>query len=528
MAKTLLLFRRYIRPPFPGTFWESLISSWGLDEETGTRFDRAGANHLSNSHTVGSTAGIISGAAVFVSANAQLLSIDDNPSLRVSNTDFTFALWARLTSKTANQGFINKMWGGSDREYQLTYESIPDRFRFKVANLANAWTGTIHADALGSPALDTWYFVVAWYNSIADTLNIQVNNGTINSAAYLAGVRASSGPFRLGGYSGSGDLLNGAMDETFFWKRLLAPEERTYLYNGGAGRSWANVYEQRYPNAMLADAGWNIKTLFNKTGTSLARWMVDVDNDGNYELVCNVGDQAHFAAIKQNGTILWQNVVNTVKENGAYYPKIAAGKLFYGGAVSGKIWAINLSNGSLAWTVTKAGLTSLDISDKGLVYGAGTYVGILDYATGVAVSGWPVNVGFHVHEQVIVSGDLDGDGLDEIAMCETDGGRIRVLDHDGSVLWTYTGKQYHSDSMFITDIDPDNPGNELVAMVNEDAHADTNSIATFDRYGNQLHKTYIANAVEGLEMRVGNIGATGKVAYCAEELGIVGVLDGRL
>ena len=29
-------------------------------------------------------------------------------------------------------------------------------------------------------------------------------------------------------------------------------------------------------------------------------------------------------------------------------------------------------------------------------------------------------------------------------------------------------------------------------------------------------------------MRVGNIGATGKVAYCAEELGIVGVLDGRL
>ena len=181
----------------------------------------------------------------------------------------------------------------------------------------------------------------------------------------------------------------------------------------------------------LTQAGTSRRCL-EKTGTSLARWMVDVDNDGNYELVCNVGDQAHFAAIKQNGTILWQNVVNTVKENGAYYPKIAAGKLFYGGAVSEKIWAINLSNGSLAWTVTKAGLTSLDISDKGLVYGAGTYVGILDYATGVAVSGWPVNVGFDVHEQVIVSGDLDGDGLDEIAMCETDGGRIRVLDYDGS------------------------------------------------------------------------------------------------
>jgi hypothetical protein len=527
--KTLLLFRA-ITPPHPpggGTYMDTLIASWGLGEAAGIRADRFGTNHLASVNNVGSGAGIINDAAEYDAGLSQTLYIDTNLNLEAGNTDLTFALWAYLTDKTSNRAFIAKVESSANREYEICYESFTNRFRFKVTNNAGTWAKYIDADALGSPALNTWYFIVAWHDRIKDTVNIQVNNGTVNSSSWTGNVRVSNSPFCIGSYSTVGDFMDGKVDEVYMWKRILTPVEKTFIYNAGGGQDWLTIETKEYINEMKAHMGWNLKTLFNKTGHSIVRHMYDVDADGKYELVCNVGQQAHFAALKADETIVWQNVVNTTKEKGAYYPKIAAGKVFYGGQVSGKIWAINLTDGSLAWTVTKAGLSCLDICDKGLVYGASTNVGILEFATGNNVAGWPVNVGMTVHEQILISGDLDSDGLDEI-VCNDNNGHIKAIDHDGTILWTYTGNHNHPDSMFIANIDSGNPGMELVALGRTSGSGETTSVMTFDKDGNQLHITYVGATTEGVEMRVGNIGVNGKVAYCAEGIGVVGVMDGQL
>jgi hypothetical protein len=62
----------------------------------------------------------------------------------------------------------------------------------------NPNVGTVYANALGTPATGTWYFVVGWHVSANNTLNIQVNNGTVNSVAWSAEVLSGSADFAIG------------------------------------------------------------------------------------------------------------------------------------------------------------------------------------------------------------------------------------------------------------------------------------------------------------------------------------------
>ena len=70
-------------------------------------------------------------------------------------------------------------------------------------------------------------FLCAWHDSVANTINIQVNNGTINTVSHSVGVQDSNGVFRLGEISGN--YLNGRLDGVGVWKRVLTQSERAYL-----------------------------------------------------------------------------------------------------------------------------------------------------------------------------------------------------------------------------------------------------------------------------------------------------------
>ncbi len=99
------------------------------------------------------------------------------------------------------------------------------------------------ADTFGALALSTWYFVAAWRDRRAGTVNIQINHGAINSAADIGAFVPLSTPVRIGAAKNLAgtfvDFWNGRLDEVAVWKRVLGVDTKTYLYKAGVGRPFS-------------------------------------------------------------------------------------------------------------------------------------------------------------------------------------------------------------------------------------------------------------------------------------------------
>ncbi len=231
-----------------------IVGFWNLDEYSAgsgaiTRADVSGnGNNLTDNNTTASApsvGGKLGGAGDFEADNSESLSKTDNADLSLgSDTDFTFATWVNLESKTSNRNILGKGDSGgasADFEYLLNYSTAVDRFRFTISDDTTAVTAT--ADTLGSPSTSTWYYIVAWHDKSANTVNIQVNNGTADSTAWSSGTFDGADGFAIGrggDYIG-GNFGDGLIDNTMFWKRTLTTAERTALYNSGNGVEFGTV-----------------------------------------------------------------------------------------------------------------------------------------------------------------------------------------------------------------------------------------------------------------------------------------------
>lgn len=224
------------------TLTTSLVAYWKLGEASGSRADSVGSNTLTDINTVTQAAGKVGNAAQFTSANSEYLSIADNAALSTGDIDFTIACWVYMDSDTAaNQMFVAKYdTGTANREYVL-YFSPPvgtNRFTFIVSS-DGAATVAVIANNFGAPATGTWYFLVAWHDSVANTVNISVNNGTVDSLSTAAGVFNSTAAFHIGARSNPvNNFVDGRVDEVSFWKKVLTAQEITDLYNGGSGNTY--------------------------------------------------------------------------------------------------------------------------------------------------------------------------------------------------------------------------------------------------------------------------------------------------
>ena len=121
---------------------------------------------------------------------------------------------------------------------------------------------TIQATSFGAVGTSTWYHAVAWHDSIANNAGISVNLHA-NSSAYTSGVFSGNAPFTLGA-TGSGltvgGFMDGRQDESGFWKKVLTAQQRSDLFNGGAGNTFNSGNNQ---------AGWGS---FDFGGGTSIRW----------------------------------------------------------------------------------------------------------------------------------------------------------------------------------------------------------------------------------------------------------------
>lgn len=230
-------------PTNPGT--TGLISWWSLDETSGVRYDSHGSNHLSDNNTVDYAAGVVGNAADFEATNYEYLSHASNADLSTGDIDFTLALFVNFETKNNYARILSKENVGVGKEYSLLYYADLDQIGFAVYNSASAEIATVRSSSFGSLSLGTYYYVIAWHNAGANTINLQVNDGPVNSISTGGQSPANLGqPVIFGGRLIAGSIStvhDGLLDEVVFYKKVLSADERTWLYNAGAGRSYDEV-----------------------------------------------------------------------------------------------------------------------------------------------------------------------------------------------------------------------------------------------------------------------------------------------
>jgi RHS repeat-associated protein len=345
-----------------------LVSWWSLDEMQGVRADLHGSNSLTDSNNVGSTTmGVVAGAASFNRSAYQSLSHSDNTDFATGNTPFTIALWVNLSNKTYHNVLISKS-GTGNLEYQVYYNYSADRFEFRVSSDGNNWTSNVRANNFGSPSTGTWYYIIAWHDPDADTLNIQVNDSVVNTIAYSSGIRNGNGAFTLG-YDGGNNLM-GYLDEVAYWKRVLTATERNWLYNNGEGRSYMEIN----PNAPVpTQIPTNTPTLTPTMALGSSQvlyWSFNnvtstIPDDSGHGYIGNmINGAAPFTYGHSGAAISFDGVNDSVSTNDAYSATNPAGSF----SISTWIYPEAVTGGVTTPLVKVSGSYELAIDTTGNLY----------------------------------------------------------------------------------------------------------------------------------------------------------------
>ena len=241
-------------PPASNGLLNNLIAYWPGDEVAGNALDaHTNALHLTDINTVTSNPGnVYLLARQYTRANVEYHRHIDDPLLSCGNTDITWAAWVYLGSKPGTQMRIMAKHDGASiagSEYALSWINTTDRFRLE-GYLSPATTPTVSATTFGAPALGTWYLVIAHHDAVNDQLGISVNDGVIDTAALVGGLNDTVTVFNIGNWANNGAGTNcwdGRIGPSAMWKSaaggggVLTAAQRTALYNGGAGLTYAEL-----------------------------------------------------------------------------------------------------------------------------------------------------------------------------------------------------------------------------------------------------------------------------------------------
>lgn len=156
---------------------------------------------------------------------------------------FTWAGWMSLRSFYDSMTFAGK-WNNNtsaQREYRIRYNADTARMELEVSATGYDRAGETALVFHPRPIeLDTFYFIEAWHDATANTLNLRVGTqterGSVSSVPWTAGVHFGSADLNLGAYNTcTDDHLHGIIDAVGYWRRTLTEAESLRLWNDGDG-----------------------------------------------------------------------------------------------------------------------------------------------------------------------------------------------------------------------------------------------------------------------------------------------------
>ncbi len=207
-----------------------LVACWDMSENGGPYVDSIGSNDLTGQNTPTRAAGLVersdSGMGFHSDDSAYFTSSIAGLSL-VQNESHTFAWWQFVEVGDGGSKTISVGKAGG-----LVISSFED-----ACDWVDVDGGNIRAGS-GGAVEGEWEFRVVWWDGSIKTGHLQKNNGTPETATNGKATQASS----VAGVEisvGSANGLKGTVDNVAFWRRVLTGDERTTLYNSGAGTFYA-------------------------------------------------------------------------------------------------------------------------------------------------------------------------------------------------------------------------------------------------------------------------------------------------
>jgi hypothetical protein len=226
-ARKLLLLRKRATGSGASPLLAGLVSYWKLDETSGTRFDSAGANNLSDNGGVGFATGKIGNSAEFDTTNY----LSTNTVL--SSGPFTVSCWIYADTVTQPAGgIVNRYDNSVPADRAWTSLITNDDISFVIQPTALSIPNVVSAA--------TWHLFIFWYDDTAQEMGIQFDT-TIQTTPHTTGYLVTNVDFTVGSRANGGTAFDGRIDEVGIWSRVLTASERTQLYNSGAGLTYPFV-----------------------------------------------------------------------------------------------------------------------------------------------------------------------------------------------------------------------------------------------------------------------------------------------
>jgi hypothetical protein len=226
----------FVRGPVGGTspLLTDLAEVWEMDETSGNRSGAHAGLVLTDNNTVGSASGKLGNAARFIAANNEYLSLSGATDLLAGVNGFTIAAWVKPDVVNQTQQ-IAGVWEGTTLtdQYRIGILSSGEYF----AQIRNNAGTTALAKIAGSAVAGAWRLVFGWYDPTAETINIQVFDGSTNPTSSISFTDTLNVPpsplFNVA--KGGAAYYDGLIDQTLVWQQVPSLTERTDLWNSNAG-----------------------------------------------------------------------------------------------------------------------------------------------------------------------------------------------------------------------------------------------------------------------------------------------------
>lgn len=226
--------------PVAVSIMAKLTSWWEMTESSGNRMDSKGSSHLSIVGTVTTAPGVRGGEVAAAFAGSGGLIVPSNLSLRVDTGGGAHCMfgWIYLTSNSGIQYFFNKWDDVTTTAPGAEYMGSVVSSNYYAQNGGTSYTSVITP----APAAGAWHFYVMWRDPVDGKLRLQLDNGTVISSAGASNPSGTDAPLffarnQAGNYRMSGRL------QRWGWMNgeILTADERAWLFNGGSGRTFAEV-----------------------------------------------------------------------------------------------------------------------------------------------------------------------------------------------------------------------------------------------------------------------------------------------